>query len=327
MSVKVKTVPKRIATVRIGSIIGIVIWKALASGPAPSMSAASWTSAGIEVSPARRITVEKGSSRHTCTVMMATIPSVGAPEPVVPLARSEPAHHLERPVDHTERRVENPQPAQRRQRDGSRPRHQDEEAHEELAAEVLEEGPREEIAQDHDQHLRDDGEDERVPERSEEHRVRDDVLEVLQPHEGEVQAPRRGIGQAEEQREQEGQGDEQEDVGERRREEQLPQPAIARRERIRGLEGGRGGGGFGGIHDPVKNAGRQGAQPDSDACPPAGRDAVLGSGGYLSFGPPATMFFLRHLPKISLMRVLASAMASLGESAPVAALANMSVIT
>src|SRR5262245_21004804 len=79
MSVKVNTVPKRMATVRMGSIMGMVIWKALASGPAPSMSAASWTSAGIDVSPARRMTVEKGRSRHTCTVMMATMPSVGSP--------------------------------------------------------------------------------------------------------------------------------------------------------------------------------------------------------------------------------------------------------
>ena len=79
MSVKVKTTPKRTATVRMGSIIGSVIWKALANGPAPSMSAASWTSDGIEVSPASRITVEKGSSRQTCTVMMATMPRVGSP--------------------------------------------------------------------------------------------------------------------------------------------------------------------------------------------------------------------------------------------------------
>ncbi len=79
MSVKVNTTPKRIATVRIGSIIGIVIWKVLLSGPAPSMSAASWISLGMEVSPARRITVENGSMRQTWTVMIATIPSTGSP--------------------------------------------------------------------------------------------------------------------------------------------------------------------------------------------------------------------------------------------------------
>ena len=48
---------------------------------------------------------------------------------------------------------------------------------------------------------------------------------------------------------------------------------------------------------------------------------------YLSLPPPATIFFARHLSKICLARVLASAMASFGDSAPVAALANMSVIT
>ena len=79
MSVKVKTTPKRTATVRIGSIIGRVTWNALASGPAPSMSAASWTSGGMEVSPARRITVENGSIRQTWTVMMATMPRVVSP--------------------------------------------------------------------------------------------------------------------------------------------------------------------------------------------------------------------------------------------------------
>ena len=39
------------------------------------------------------------------------------------------------------------------------------------------------------------------------------------------------------------------------------------------------------------------------------------------------MPFLRHFVKISLARLLASVMESLGESVPVAALANMSVIT
>ena len=79
MSVKVKTTPKSTATVRMGSIIGNVTWKALASGPAPSMSAASWTSVGIDVSPASRMTVENGSIRHTWMVMMAIMPRVVSP--------------------------------------------------------------------------------------------------------------------------------------------------------------------------------------------------------------------------------------------------------
>ncbi len=43
------------------------------------MSAASCTSRGIEVRPASRMTVENGSIRHTCTVMIAIIPSTGSP--------------------------------------------------------------------------------------------------------------------------------------------------------------------------------------------------------------------------------------------------------
>ncbi len=48
---------------------------------------------------------------------------------------------------------------------------------------------------------------------------------------------------------------------------------------------------------------------------------------YLSLPPPATIFFPRHFSKICLHRVLASAIASFGDMAPVAAFANMSVIT
>ena len=46
-----------------------------------------------------------------------------------------------------------------------------------------------------------------------------------------------------------------------------------------------------------------------------------------SLPPPGTIFFWRHLSKICLARVDASAIASFGERAPVAALANMSVST
>ncbi len=49
------------------------------NSPAPSMADASRTSLGIEVRPASRMTVEKGSMRQTWMVMMATMPSVVSP--------------------------------------------------------------------------------------------------------------------------------------------------------------------------------------------------------------------------------------------------------
>src|SRR5262245_4651624 len=50
--------------------------KALVIGPAPSRAAALLTSVGMEVRPASKMTVEKGSMRHTWTTMMATMASV-----------------------------------------------------------------------------------------------------------------------------------------------------------------------------------------------------------------------------------------------------------
>ena len=172
----------------------------------------------------------------------------GVAEPVVPLAGPEPAHDLEHPVDHAEGRVEDPQPSEGRERDGRRPGHQDQETDEELAAEVLEQRAGEEVAHDNDQELRDEREDESVAERPLEHRAHQDVLEVLKPHEGEVEAARRRVGQAEEQREQEWQGDQQEDVRERRRQEELAQAAVTPRQGVGGLLGSRGERGFYGVH-------------------------------------------------------------------------------
>src|SRR5207247_7946305 len=123
----------------------------------------------------------------------------------------------------------------------------DEEADEELAPERLEESVGEEVAEHDDEELRDEGEDEGIAKGPQEDRAGHDVPEVLQSHEGEVEAPRRGIGQAEKEGEKEGQGHEQENVGEGGGEEQLAQPSVAGRQGLRGLQEGRGGDGLWGF--------------------------------------------------------------------------------
>jgi hypothetical protein len=79
MSVKVKTTPKRTATLMIGFIIGSVISRCVRQNPAPSTAAASGISFGIEVSPASRITVENGIIRQEWTAMTDAIARLGSP--------------------------------------------------------------------------------------------------------------------------------------------------------------------------------------------------------------------------------------------------------
>ena len=79
MSVKVKMTPNRTATLMMGSIIGMVIWKSVRKKPAPSTAAASSMSRGMEVSPASMITVANGSIRQVWTMMTEIIASAGSP--------------------------------------------------------------------------------------------------------------------------------------------------------------------------------------------------------------------------------------------------------
>ncbi len=79
MSVAVKTIPNRSATVAIGSCNGSVTYQNFFRPVAPSTRAASSTSAGIDARPARKITVAKGMIRHVCTKMIAAIASVDWP--------------------------------------------------------------------------------------------------------------------------------------------------------------------------------------------------------------------------------------------------------
>src|SRR5262249_60041021 len=79
MSVNVKMTPNRIATLRIGRIIGIVISNNVRQNPAPSTAAASGMSLGIAVSPASTMTVENGRRRQVWTRITDAMASVGSP--------------------------------------------------------------------------------------------------------------------------------------------------------------------------------------------------------------------------------------------------------
>src|SRR5437667_185062 len=76
MSVAVKTIPNRSATVAIGSWSGRVTCQNLRSPVAPSTLAASCTSVGIDASPAMKITVANGRIRQACATMIGSIASL-----------------------------------------------------------------------------------------------------------------------------------------------------------------------------------------------------------------------------------------------------------
>src|SRR5437764_2860409 len=79
MSVAVKMIPKRIATIAIGSCSGSETYQNFFRPVAPSIAAASSTSCGIDEMPARKITVANGIVRHACTVMIDDIAAFGGP--------------------------------------------------------------------------------------------------------------------------------------------------------------------------------------------------------------------------------------------------------
>src|SRR5258707_2251166 len=79
MSVKVKIVPNSTATLRMGVIMGRLIWNSVRQKPAPSMAAGSGISLGIAVRPASTITEENGISRQQCTRITEAIASLGSP--------------------------------------------------------------------------------------------------------------------------------------------------------------------------------------------------------------------------------------------------------
>src|SRR2546427_2360781 len=78
-SVAVYTTPNSTATATTGSSNGNSTWNKRRQNPAPSTTAASTISCGIDASPASTITVAKGKIRQACTMMMAVRASPRAP--------------------------------------------------------------------------------------------------------------------------------------------------------------------------------------------------------------------------------------------------------
>ena len=72
-SLNVKIVENRTTTASTGFSNGSVTFQKRAVGPAPSDSAASYSSLGIETRPARMVIAKNGSPRHTLTATTAAI--------------------------------------------------------------------------------------------------------------------------------------------------------------------------------------------------------------------------------------------------------------
>src|SRR4030095_15439212 len=75
----VNTVSHRNAMMRIGKIIGVTMWRNRWKKEQPSTLAASSTSVGTEVNPARRTMAENGKDRQTLTPMQARRGECGWP--------------------------------------------------------------------------------------------------------------------------------------------------------------------------------------------------------------------------------------------------------
>src|SRR5579863_2843867 len=93
ISVKVKIVPKRTTTLRMGVIIGKLTLNNVRQKPAPSMAAASGISLGMAVRPARIMTVENGIKRQQWTRITDAMASVGSPSHIgVSYGLTNPSH-------------------------------------------------------------------------------------------------------------------------------------------------------------------------------------------------------------------------------------------
>src|SRR6266496_3439009 len=79
MSVAVKMIPKRTATIAIGSCRGSDTYQNFFRPVAASIAAASSTSCGIDEMPAMKITTANGIVRQACTVMIDDIAAFGVP--------------------------------------------------------------------------------------------------------------------------------------------------------------------------------------------------------------------------------------------------------
>ena len=135
MSVAVKTIPKRIATIAIGSCSGSDTYQNFFRPVAPSIAAASSTSCGIDAMPARKITVANGIVRHACTKMIEPIAARSACRATSAWSSGRREVQLdEEPGEDARLRVVDPEEADRGERDRRRPRQQDHEAEDPAAA-------------------------------------------------------------------------------------------------------------------------------------------------------------------------------------------------
>src|SRR5512132_184769 len=82
----VKTVSDRKPLMRLGQIIGVTMWRNRWKKEQPSTRAASSTSVGTDVNPARRTMAEKGKDRQTLTPMQARRARCGSPSQMGQLA-------------------------------------------------------------------------------------------------------------------------------------------------------------------------------------------------------------------------------------------------
>src|SRR3982074_2164153 len=86
----VNTVSNRKPMMRMGKIIGVTTWRNRWRNEQPSTRAASSTSVGTEVNPARRTMAEKGKDLQTLTPMQARSANCGWPSQMGQLCDPEP---------------------------------------------------------------------------------------------------------------------------------------------------------------------------------------------------------------------------------------------
>ena len=139
--------------------------------PAPSTSAASLTSAGMAVSPAMRITVASGRTRHVCSAMIDPIArplcprkTMWPPGGTMPSSWANQSNGLKIEIQH-------PQPDHGLSATGVVHGNRIRKPHEPPAAEIGCEDESQDRREQHHEQLRESREDESVAQRGEEDRV------------------------------------------------------------------------------------------------------------------------------------------------------------
>ena len=231
MSVAVKTIPNRTATIAIGSCSGSDTYQNFFRPVAPSIAAASSTSCGIDAMPGeedhRR---ERDRPPRLHEDDRRPSPAFGVPSQVGWFNGDDEVQVDEEPGEDARLRVVEPEEADRGQRDRRRPRQQDHEAEDPAARERVDERVRDQAG----------AERRRSPARS---RVKRNVCQIASTKIGSsscvpevaepdpVAAERAGgrVGEAEVDREHERRADERADEEHRRRDEERRKEAAALR--------------------------------------------------------------------------------------------------